>query len=78
MDVAFALYAAGGLFRWVHYGFRSWKTFMEDDPVAAAQAKEDGAARWREAVGMYSVVEELHSDRLKCGKVRGSTAPFLS
>ncbi len=70
---SFALYAAGGLFRWVNYGFRGWRAFVKEDPLGAAKVKEDGPARWKAAVDMYSLVNELHADRLKYGEVRGST-----
>lgn len=66
---SFALYAAGGLFRWVKYGFRGWKAFVKEDPEGAERIKADGPARWEEAVNMYSVVTELHADRIRCGLV---------
>ncbi len=69
---SFALYSAGGLFRWVSYGFRGWKQFVSEDPAGAAKAKANGPARWKEAVEMYSNVNELHADRVKCGLVRAS------
>ena len=57
-------YAAGGLFRWVAYGFQSVKSLLKT--VAGAQLKKNfdkGAGeRWREGLGMLSTVGGLQAD----------------
>ncbi|GJE98385.1 hypothetical protein PsYK624_146140 [Phanerochaete sordida] len=56
-------YAAGGLFRWVEYGFRTWKQFAAAEPV---RSKQVWAQRRRErpkfALSLFSKVEELVHD----------------
>ncbi|KAI0689948.1 hypothetical protein BC835DRAFT_1281908, partial [Cytidiella melzeri] len=63
---SFTQYAAGGLFRWVQYGFQSWKELAKDeDRLAREMDRRD--TRWAEAVGGFSTLSSLHDDR----------APFL-
>ena len=67
--VAFTQYAAGGLFRYVDYGFRTWEHLKEQDPTAAQQFEEVRETRWKEELTLFSVVDELHEDRVRCGIV---------
>lgn len=58
-------YVAGGLIRWVDYGFRSAKSLLSE-PMGNQRRREiDGAdgARWSWAVGMFSTVASLAVDR---------------
>ena len=59
-----AQYAAGGLFRWVAYGFCSAKSLLKS--AAGKQLKKtiDKAAgvRWREGLAMFSTVGGLQAD----------------
>jgi hypothetical protein len=57
-------YAAGGLFRWVAYGFKSAKALMKTKAGQKKKAlidKEDGV-RWKEGLAMFSKVDELQAD----------------
>ncbi|KAF7796180.1 hypothetical protein EIP86_007354 [Pleurotus ostreatoroseus] len=58
-------YAAGGLFRWVEYGYATWDDFLEREPVRAKAMKKSRATRWRKAVTRFSKLQELHEDRVK-------------
>lgn len=56
-------YAAGGLFRWVEYGFRTWNDLVEEDPEEAARLwKERKQTRLSDALNLFSKVNELVSD----------------
>lgn len=59
-------YCAGGLIRWVDYGFKSAKTLMGEPGGAARKAELDGplGSRWVWALGMFSKASELAADRL--------------
>ena len=59
---SFTQYAAGGLFRWVSYGFRSWSD-LEQDPKELARELTARKTRWMNALGKFSTVESLHADR---------------
>ena len=67
--VAFTQYAAGGLFRYVDYGFRTWEQLKEQDPAAAEHFEDVRDKRWKEELGLFSIVDELHEDRVRCGIV---------
>jgi hypothetical protein len=62
--LSIAQYAAGGLFRWVAYGFRSAKSLLQT--VAGTRLKktiDKGAGeRWREGLAMFSTVGGLQAD----------------
>lgn len=62
---SFTQYAAGGLFRWVYFGFRTAKELEVEDPERAAYADESAPRRWREALEMFSKVDCLHFDRMQ-------------
>lgn len=58
-------YVAGGLIRWVDYGFQSAKSLLSDKEGGQKRCVIDGAAgaRWKWAVGMFSTPASLASDR---------------
>ena len=56
-------YTAGGLFRWVEYGFRTWEQFKAEDPIEAARVwKERTTTRVDFALSLFSKVSELTQD----------------
>ncbi|KAJ3527181.1 hypothetical protein NM688_g8163 [Phlebia brevispora] len=58
-------YAAGGLFRWIDYGFRTWPDLQEQAPQLAQTILADREKKWRRAVRRFSKVSELHKDRMR-------------
>ena len=56
-------YAAGGLFRWVEYGFRSEKTMRVEDPKLSFLVDQEKANRWKVAIERYSNFADLARDR---------------
>ncbi|KAJ7096926.1 hypothetical protein C8R44DRAFT_683670 [Mycena epipterygia] len=58
-------YAAGGLFRWAAYGYRSAKSLLAMDGGKAVRDAFDGVpgSRWQEGINMFSKYDELASDR---------------
>ncbi|KAJ6597140.1 hypothetical protein DFH09DRAFT_905024 [Mycena vulgaris] len=62
---SFTQYAAGGLFRWVKYGFRSAKSVLASAGGADLVASFDGVpgSRWQWALDLFSKPEELEADR---------------
>jgi hypothetical protein len=53
-------YAAGGLFRWVHNGFRSEADWLADACEGDLRRREEEQeARWAGAVEMFTKVDEL-------------------
>ncbi|KAK7017105.1 hypothetical protein VNI00_018674 [Paramarasmius palmivorus] len=54
---SFAMYSAGGLFRWVEHGYQAEQLYRKT--VSAARAAADGAARWVSGFAMFSTLEEL-------------------
>ncbi|KAJ6524637.1 hypothetical protein DFH09DRAFT_1286332 [Mycena vulgaris] len=58
-------YAAGGLFRWIKYGFRSAKSVLACAGGADLVASFDGVpgSRWEWAMNLFSKPEELEGDR---------------
>ena len=61
---SFTQYAAGGLFRWVDYGFKTWKQLWESDRAHADRELENKSKKWVEFLTLYSKVHELESDHL--------------
>ena len=61
---SFTQYAAGGLFRWVQYGFCSWKS-LSASPELLKEELEKRQVRWKDAVGMFSTISSLHDDRMR-------------
>ncbi|EIM90993.1 uncharacterized protein STEHIDRAFT_49802, partial [Stereum hirsutum FP-91666 SS1] len=60
---SFTMYCAGGIFRWVHHGFvPEW--VLTDDQHREAYGRH--GQRWMEALGKYSVLEDLADDYRAC------------
>ncbi len=57
-------YTAGGLFRWVAYGFKTERQFRKEDPGEFERIKDKDTreARWREAINLFSKDKELKED----------------
>jgi len=62
--VSIAQYAAGGLFRWVAYGFQSIKSLTKTQAGKAQKKKVDMEAGncWMRGVEMFSKFDELLAD----------------
>jgi len=62
--LSIAQYAAGGLFRWVAYGFRSAKSLLKTKAGKALKKEIDMAAgeRWREGLALFSTKDGLPTD----------------
>lgn len=60
-------YCAGGLLRWVDYGFRSAKTLSAERDGMVRKAAIDGppGARWAWAIDLFSKAHELAIDRAR-------------
>lgn len=59
---SFTQYSAGGLFRWVDYGFRSseeYRASLQGEELI--RAKEECAARWSMGLDMFSTLDELRT-----------------
>ncbi|KAJ7083946.1 hypothetical protein B0H15DRAFT_784520, partial [Mycena belliarum] len=58
-------YAAGGLFRWVTYGFQSLKSLLAQKGGGELRASFDGepGSRWKWALHLFSTVDQLDADR---------------
>lgn len=56
-------YAAGGLFRWVRYGFQSEKKLRKEDPELADKLTGLKPMAWQSALDSYSTLATLHRDR---------------
>jgi hypothetical protein len=63
--LSFTQYAAGGLFRWVKYGFRTAVTLKVEDKEEMQRLDEEHELRWEEGLGMFSKLDELHDDRMR-------------
>jgi hypothetical protein len=62
--LSIAQYAAGGLFRWVAYGFKSAKTLlkMKAGRRLKSQIDKGPGDRWREGLEMFSTLDGLLAD----------------
>ncbi|PBK63847.1 hypothetical protein ARMSODRAFT_893855, partial [Armillaria solidipes] len=57
---SFTQYTAGGLFRWVDYGFRTSEEYWGSlNPAEQAAAKQTREERWRMGLGMFSTLDDL-------------------
>ena len=56
-------YAAGGLFRWVRYGFQSERNLRKDNPDLASEIDNLKPTAWKAALDSYSTVSSLCRDR---------------
>ncbi|PBK63577.1 hypothetical protein ARMSODRAFT_990135 [Armillaria solidipes] len=58
---SFMQYSAGGLFRWVDYGYQTSEGYWAGlDADEAMQAQERRARCWSMGLDMFSMLEELH------------------
>ncbi|KAF8971335.1 hypothetical protein BDZ97DRAFT_1650943 [Flammula alnicola] len=55
-------YTAGGLFRFVDYGYRTAKTFLKHDRKGKGKKDRECEQRWAEQLRMYETKEEKRSD----------------
>lgn len=62
--VSFTQFCAGGLIRWVRYGFQSMASCLVNNPVLRRRLDAGAEGRWLRAVGRFSKVSELHRDRM--------------
>ncbi|RXW11606.1 hypothetical protein EST38_g14249 [Candolleomyces aberdarensis] len=61
-----AQYAAGGLFRWVEYGFKNGKHLLATSAgriIKLAADKPDGE-RWKDGITMYSTIDSFIADQI--------------
>ena len=58
-------YCAGGLLRWVAYGFQSVKSLTSTKEGQAMKEKINGppGSRWEQALGLFSKASELLEDQ---------------
>ncbi|KAF7797134.1 hypothetical protein EIP86_008326 [Pleurotus ostreatoroseus] len=56
-------YAAGGLFRWVEYGFQTERSLMESGSAHSVKVAGERATRWEQTVSLYSEYQSLGEDR---------------
>lgn len=67
-------YCAGGLFRWVDYGFKSAKSLLSEQ--GGKERKRDidalSGGRWERSLGLISKIDELDADRKKVFNVSGT------
>ena len=59
---SFTQFAAGGLFRWVDYGFRTWDQLRRADPARSVQIEENRSQNWKRFLNLYSSLSSLKSD----------------
>lgn len=67
--VAFTQYCAGGLLRWVEYGFCSQKSCAQEQPGLRAHVDGKADERWLAALRRFSIVDDLHKDRVEVFKL---------
>ena len=63
--VSFTQYCSGGLFRYVAYGFRTLKDCARSNPKLKEKMDLKADQRWKDALGRFSKITELHADRMK-------------
>ena len=63
-QLSIAQYAAGGLFRWVAYGFQSAKMLLKTQAgrKLKKQLDKEAGERWRKGLAMFSTVGRLQAD----------------
>lgn len=68
-------YCAGGLFRWVDYGFKSAKSLLQEDGGKEKKREIDGkeGERWNRYLGLFSKLSTLSADRKKVFDVPGTS-----
>ena len=65
MRVSFTQYCSGGLFRWVQHGFQTLKDCARGNKKLLQKLDDKAGVCWRDALGRFSKVDELHKDRMK-------------
>ncbi|KAJ3552065.1 hypothetical protein NM688_g4351 [Phlebia brevispora] len=63
-------YAAGGLFRYVDYGYHTKKELRELDPERFEGIEAKQESRWVEQMSLFSTVDHLHADRIACDLIK--------
>lgn len=68
-------YCAGGLFRWVDYGFKSAKTLLSEKGGKEKKRQIDGkhGERWKYSLDLFSKIGELDHDRKRVFEVPGTS-----
>ncbi|KAJ3904023.1 hypothetical protein F5879DRAFT_802473, partial [Lentinula edodes] len=61
--VSVTQYSAGSIRRWLEYGGRTEEALKLQDPEAYARELEKRSCRWKEALDMYSTLEELKAGK---------------
>ena len=54
-------YAAGGLFRWMRYGRRSWESLKNSDPKQANKELAQRNSGWENAARLFPSVDSLRA-----------------
>jgi hypothetical protein len=62
--VSFTQYVAGGIFRWVEYGFKTGVTLKAVDKLEMMRLDDEQGLRWKQGLEKFSKLEELHSDHM--------------
>ncbi|KAJ3925043.1 MAG: hypothetical protein NXY57DRAFT_907552, partial [Lentinula lateritia] len=57
--VSVTQYSAGSIRQWLEYGGRTEEALRTEDPEAYAREMAKRSSRWKDALGMYSTIEEL-------------------
>ena len=70
-------FAAGGLFRWVEYGYHTMKMLEKKHKRIAARIKDDRPHLWRAGLGLFSSVSSLAKDRDEMRRVCTAVAARL-
>lgn len=60
---SFTQYTAGGLFRWVRYGFKTAEEFERTDPKGKEQADSERKLRWVEGCKLYSTIDDFKASQ---------------
>ena len=63
--VSFTQYCSGGLFRYMAYGFRTLRDCTWSNPKLKEKMDLKAGRRWKDALGRFSKITELHADRMK-------------
>ncbi|EPS92549.1 hypothetical protein FOMPIDRAFT_1137633, partial [Fomitopsis schrenkii] len=61
--MSFTQYAAGGLFRWVHYGCQTERAVQLNQPETYQRIMDEAPSRWSRLMGLFSHLSELPHDR---------------
>lgn len=60
---SFTQYAAGSLFRWIRYGYRTHSDLLRLEPRLAAEIEVEKPHSWTRALSAFSIYSELQQDR---------------